>query len=194
MAVRSILFLAALLCLAPGCGSTPYMREALPGEALEAPPAGKALVNIHRPSDYGGHRVYLVFDGTQFVGASRGEERFQYVAEPGTHALVGYLADSIWATVSVIQADLLPDQVYDCVVDAGYFTSSIAVNPLPKGEKRRAKLPDWEEDQTTLVVDQQSNVAEYEADRREDNEEILKDFIGGPKQERVKVLAADDHR
>ncbi len=193
MNLRLFAAFALLLLCAPGC-STPYMRDARPDEVITAPPPGKALVNFHRPSDYGGHRLYHVFQKTNYLGSNLGEQRFQYVFEPGEHVFVGYLDDSIWSTVSVIRADLQPDKVYDCVVDAGYFTSSIALNPLKKDEKRRAKLEDWEDDEDLMVRSEESPWQQLEAKRRENNEEILQDFLHGEKQERVKLLAADDCR
>ena len=192
--LKSLAVCAPLFLFVQGCGSTLYMREALPNEVLTAPPPGKALVNVHRPSDYGGNRLYSIFDRTKFVGLTEGEQRFQYVCDPGEHVFVGYLNSSIWATVSVIKADLAADKVYDCVVDSGYFTSSIAVNPLPKNERRRPKIPDWEEDETAMILDGASGYAEWEADQQEKNEEILKDFLKGDKGDRVKTLAKDDCR
>ena len=191
---KSLAVCLPLFMLTQGCGGTLYMREALPNEVLVAPPPGKVLVNIHRPSDYGGNRLYSLFDKTRFMGLSEGEQRFQYVCDPGEHVFIGYLNGSIWATVSVIKADLLPDKIYDCVIDAGYFTSSIAVNPLPQADKRRPKLPDWDEDQTTMVLDDATNFGAWEADQAEDNEEILKEFVKGEKKDRLKQLAKSDHR
>ncbi len=193
MTLRAMALLGLLLLAAPGCGA-PRMREARPDEAITAPPAGKALVNFQRPSDYGGHREYAIFDRTTLLGTNFGEQRFQYVCDPGEHVFIGYLTDSIWATVSVIKATLLPDKVYDCIVDAGYFTSSIALNPLKKDEERREELPDWEDDSDLMVKNEAGNAAFYEADRRADNEEILKDFLEGEKTDRVKILAPDDCR
>lgn len=191
---KSLAVSLPLLVLAQGCGGTLYMREALPSEVLVAPPPGKVLVNVHRPSDYGGDRLYSIFDKTRFIGLTQGEQRFQYVCDPGEHVFIGYLNGSVWATVSVIKADLLPDKIYDCVVDAGYFTSSIAVSPLPKGDKRRPKLPDWDANETTMILDGASEFRGWEADQAEENEEILKEVAKGEKKERLKLLAKDDHR
>ena len=121
---RLIALCALLLLAAPGCG-TRFMRPANPGEMIVEAPEGKALVNFHRPSSYGGHREYVIFDSFTFVGLDLGEQRFQYLADPGEHIFIGYLTGSMWATVSVIKATLEAGKIYDCVVDAGYFTSSM---------------------------------------------------------------------
>ncbi|MGE0707864.1 MAG: hypothetical protein AB7N76_12855 [Planctomycetota bacterium] len=185
--------LVAALTVLAGCGGVPHMREAEPGELLSAPPAGKVLVNFNRDSGYGGHRVYAFFDGTRFVGCNKGAQRVQYVCEPGQHVFIGYLTSSIWATVSVVDAELLPDKVYDCIVDIGYFTAMIAMNPLKRGDARRGRLADWDEDQDTLVLDPEGRAVRYEAEQAETNQKIL-DEHKTKERDPAKVLAPDDHR
>lgn len=189
---RAIVLAAAVLA-STGCG-VPLMRPATPSEVYSAPPAGKTLVNFHRPSNYGGNRLYTVFDRTKFLGNDFGEQRFQYVCDPGEHIFIGFLRGSIWGSVSVIKADLQPDKIYDCIVDAGFFTSSIAINPIKKGEERREDFPDWEDDQRVFVVDDAQNVSGFEAKRQEDNEKIMADFVNGEKKDRLKYLDAADCR
>lgn len=191
---RRIALLACLLPLLIGCGGVPYMREALPGEILTAPPEGKVLVNFNRDSGYGGHRVYAFFDGTKLIGCNEGESRVQYVCEPGKHTFIGYLTDSIWATVAVVDAELLPGKVYDCIVDIGYFTAMIQMNPLKRGDARRENLADWDVDQDTLVLDPESDWRGYEADQAEDNAEILAKHAEKEERDPAKQLAATDHR
>jgi hypothetical protein len=185
---------ALLLLAAPGCG-TRYMRPANPGEMYEVPPEGMALVNFHRPSGYGGGREYTVFDSTTFVGLDLGHQRFQLVAEPGVHYFIGSLTRSMWATVSVIHATLEAGQIYDCVVDAGYFTSSIAVVPMTADQERREDIAEWEEDdERPMMIDELSRYKDYEADRHDDNLEIIADFVNGDKKERLKLLTPADAR
>ncbi len=191
---RLIALCALLLLAAPGCG-TRYMRPANPGEMVVTPPEGKALVNFHRPSNYGGGREYVVFDSFAFIGLSLGEQRYQLVCDPGEHIFIGYLTSSMWATVSVIKATLEAGKVYDCVIDSGYFTSSIAVNPMTKDQERREDIAEWEEDDEDLmVIDELSSWQAYEAKRREDHVEIIADFVNGEKKDRLKMLGPEDAR
>ncbi len=187
--------LSACICLAAigaGCVSAPrFTRLGQPNELLASPPAGKALVNFHRPSGYGGGAEFPVYDRDRLIGNSFGACRFQYVCDPGEHVFIGS-ADH----VSVIQADLKADKVYDVVVDItmGWWQANITLAPIGKANPRRPVVPEWEAKEKLLVPVQDATSGAWEDRMRPNNQRILADFMGGPKAERVVRLAADDCR
>ena len=103
------LIFAGTLCV--GCSGLP--KQLTKTQRIEQPPAGKALVNFHRPSTWGGGQLYPIFDlnGKMLIDLPGGCE-FQQVCEPGENVFMG------WAEhVAVVKADVAPDKVYDVMVD-----------------------------------------------------------------------------
>ncbi|RMG16629.1 MAG: hypothetical protein D6731_05850 [Planctomycetota bacterium] len=178
-----------------GCG-TPCMRPADPGEVLEAPPEGKALLNVHRPSGFAGGVWYSVFDGTTLAGVNKGGQRFQYVCDPGKHVLIG--RSGAGGAISVVRADVEADRIYDLVVDVAYdFWTGWAPRtlvPITRSEERRSEVPTWEASEQVLVVDTTQKVAAWEDSWRAENERAVKDFDGGSKKDRLLYLTAPDAR
>ncbi len=187
-----VLGIAVLAALSAGCSSIPnFTRAGEPGELLAAPPAGKALVNFHRPSGYGGGADLPVFDRTTLIGNSLGKTRFQYVCDPGEHVFVARKD-----AVSVVQARLLGDRVYDIVIDVGmgWWSANIQIQPITKTHERRGELGKWEGLERLLVSVRNDAAVAYETKLRADLEGILKDFFGGSKADRLRKLEPDDHR
>jgi hypothetical protein len=193
--MRSSLRFGALalvgVCLA-GCAGVPKTSKVV--ERLSQPPPGKALVNFHRPSNYGGLRAIAIFggDGKMLVDLP-GASLCQRVCDPGEAIFIA------WADhVTVVKADLAPDKIYDMMVDVspGVWQINIYLTPLTKQDPRRAKLAEFERrEKRTLAVNPASRrVAEYEAQKRKHIEQIKSDFLGGGKSDRVRVLAKDDCR
>jgi hypothetical protein len=185
-----ILFAVVGSWLLSGC-SVAFMREAEPRERLQAPPPGKALVNFHRPSSMYNNDDLPVFDREKLIGNTKGSTGFQYVCDPGEHVFLAAAEQ-----VTVIKAQLLPDKTYDVVCDAGmgWWSANLKLVPMEKAEPRRPKIPEWEESETLVVFVADEKAQAYEAKRREANAAILKDFLGGPKAERVTRLEPGDHR
>jgi hypothetical protein len=184
--------LLAAMALGCGCASVPKTSKLV--TRLAGPPPGKALVNFHRPSSYGGSIGVPIFDleGKMLVDM-RGASLYQMVCEPGEKVFVS------WAEhVTVIKAELAPDKTYDVMVDVapGWVQANIYLTPLHKGDGRRARLADFERrEKWTIAVNPDSpRVVEYQASNRERIAQIKKDFLGGEKSDRVKVLAQDDCR
>lgn len=178
---------ALLLTALTACGGTRFMG---PATAVEAPPAGKALVNFHRPSNYGGGADFPIYDRTRLVGNLEGKSMFQYIAEPGEHLFIGR-ADK----VSVVKAQLAADKVYDIAVDVGMgmMQANVHLAALGKGDERRAKLADWQAKERVIGLSDQAEADRFAERKRKDIEKIIADFEG-PKKDRVQLLAADDCR
>jgi len=189
---RSLCFLLGTALLAACGGGVRYMAPAAPGqEPLTAPPEGKVLVNVHRPSGYGGGYTMAVFDGEKMIGNSFGKTRFQYVCDPGVHHLLSWSGH-----VTVIEADLAAGGVYDLVVDVapGAWSAAISLTPITKDHERRPKLEEWERTERLMVFVPDEKSRRFEADNRERVQEILRDFVGGEKSDRLGHLEPDDKR
>ncbi|GDY13211.1 hypothetical protein LBMAG53_20890 [Planctomycetota bacterium] len=196
--MRRFLILAlSLACLVgTGCGGVRFMA---PGTAkIAAPAAGKALVNVHRPSTMYGHGVDLiVWDGEKVIGNTHGRDLFQYECEPGRHVF-----HAKHLNVSVIVADLAAGGVYDLVTDCG--PNFVPFQPgyrlwlkeLPAGDSRRADIPKWESSETLLALDpaQADKRAAYERREQADVQKYLADFTTGSKQDKAGKIAASDKR
>jgi hypothetical protein len=192
MSTRWILGIVVLAGLSAGCTSVPHFtRAGEPHELLAAPPAGKALVNFHRPSGFGGGVDLPVFDGTTLIGNSLGKTRFQYVCDSGEHVFIARRE-----SVSVVQAHLLGDQVYDVVTDVGlgWWSANIQIEPITKLHERRGELAKWEGAERLLVPVRDDAALAYEERQCSDIEVILEDFLGGAKSDRLRKLEPDDHR
>ncbi len=184
-----ILGVAALACA--GCAGLPKHLKQV--QRIEQPPPGKALVNFHRPSNWGGAEKFAIFDGSghMLIDLPGGSE-FQYVADPGENVFMA------WADhVTVVKADVAPDKIYDIMVDIGmgWVRGNIKLVPLTKNDPRRAELAKFEKrEKKVLAQNREEHVNEYEAKNKERVEEIKRDFLGGTKSERVSVLSRDDCR
>lgn len=193
MIQRLVLVLSLIsLVVLPSCGGLDYMR---PAEADELPlasaPANKALVNFHRPSNYGGAHPYEVFDRTKVIGNTQGKMRFQYVCEPGEHIFIG-VADR----ASAIRAELAAGEVYDVVVNItpGWMQANITLEALVAGHPKRAELSTWEErEELWYFLDDEAAASRSER-RREWAQKTLTDFLGGSHADRLQELGAGDER
>ena len=174
------------------CGGLQYMRTAEPNETrLTAAPEGMALVNFHRPSNYGGSLDYEVFDRTRLIGNTSGTTLFQYSCEPGEHVFIG-VADR----ASAIQADLAAGGVYDVVVNIapGWMQANITLEAIGAGHPKRSEVSAWEQrEQLMLFVDDEDARSRSER-RRAWAEKTLADFLGGSHHERLQRLSATDSR
>ena len=191
-----------LLCLLPlsilvaivgaGCASLPKTARIV--QRISQPPAGKALVNFHRPSNAAGGRLIAIFDGNgKMLMDLPGGSLFQHVCDPGEQVFM------VWADhVTVVKADLAPDKIYDIMVDVapGWVQANIFLTPLTKDAPRRAKLAEFErrEKKTLGLNTAAPRVAEYEAQNQPRVQEIKRDFLTGEKANRVKLLQKTDCR
>ncbi|MCA8959008.1 MAG: hypothetical protein KDC38_00785 [Planctomycetes bacterium] len=184
----STMILLGLVAIATSACGTPYMRE-VEGPALASPLSGQSLVNFIRPSGYGGGVDFQVFDRYEFIGNLEGKERFQYVCAPGKHLFIGRKDQ-----VTVVDADLLPDQVYDIVVNVypGWWQANIKLEPMSDRHPKIAELPEWEERCDLMEYD--GSGERFEGGMRRKLDRIVEDFVHGEKRDRVQVLGPNDHR
>jgi hypothetical protein len=190
---------AILVCLAAllssGCGGTRFME---PGARLDAPPAGKALVNVHRPSTaYGGGADLVVWDGDNIIGNTHGKDMFQYVCEPGAHVF-----HSKQANVSVLRADLAAGKTYDIVTDCGpnlvpfQANYRLWLNAVGANDTRRADVDKWLAREKTLVLSakDENDRLSYQKRCLGDVRKYLHDFTDGDKKDKAGALKLDDGR
>ena len=186
----SLLIMAAAF-LGVGCAGIPTNVKV---SRITQPPPGKALVNFHRPTNYGGAMLLPIFDDNgKMLMDLPGGSLFQHVCDPGQHVFI------TWADhVTVLKADVAPDKIYDILVDVsmGWVQANIFFSPLAKDSPRRAKLAEFEKrEKKTLGLNASApRVAEYEANSQKRIADIKRDFLGGKKDERVKYLNNDDCR
>jgi hypothetical protein len=175
-----------------GCQSIPKTTQMT--ARISQPPAGKALVNFHRPSNYAGNRPVPIFDGNgKMLMDQPGVSLFQHVCNPGEQVFI------VWADhVTVVKADLAADKIYDIMVDVGmgWVQPNIVLTPLTKSDPRRARLAEFEMRETrTLTLNPASpRVAQYEAQNQPRVAEIKADFLSGQKSDRLRFLQKDDCR
>jgi len=181
---------ALSLALLAGCASFPKDLTITP--RLEQPPAGKALVNFHRPSKWGGAERFAIFSGDGAVLVDLpGAAQFQHVCDPGEHLFLAW-ADQ----ASVVKAELEAGKVYDIMVDIsmGWVRGNIKLIPLAKDDDRRARLGEFEKRERVVSQSRTSHLSEYEQKNKGRIEEIKKDFLSGEKSDRLSVLRKEDCR
>jgi hypothetical protein len=158
MKIKRIAIHSLALCLVFGlpiaaCAGSKLIQT----QRIASPPSGKALVNFHRPTAYGGNERVPIFDGTgKMLIDLPGKSEFQVVCDPGEQLFIA------WADhVSVVKADLAADKTYDIMVDVGmgWMEANIRLTPLSKDDPRRAKLKSakrmcgpWSETNTSLIT------------------------------------------
>lgn len=189
---RVSIALAILVSLTfQSCGVR-FMRKPAKGEvALVAAPSGKALVNFHRPSGFGGAVDYYVFDQKKLIGNTKGGNLFQYTCDPGEHVFIGTAQRG-----SAIKADLVAGKVYDVVINVGmgFFTANISLEPITKDHKKRSELPKWEKREQLWVFADDERCRKFEDRRQRWAEDTLNDFLNGSHKDRLQTLGPDDHR
>jgi hypothetical protein len=185
--LRLLAFAALFLALA-GCGGIRFMAR--DDGAPRTAPADKALVNFVRPSNWGGGEDLPIFDGKKLIGNVEGKMIFPYLTTPGEHWFIANKGH-----VSVVKADLKAGQVYDIAVDIapGAFSANVFLSPIGKGSERRGKVAEWDSLPRYRFADG-PDATSFESKRAGQVDEILKDFQAGGKKDRIKTMAADDHR
>jgi hypothetical protein len=190
---RSVVLSLSLAMLALGAGCAGLPKHVSTAPRMAQPPPGKALINIHRPSNYGGAAFFPIFDGDgKFICDMPGASEFQYVCAPGKHVFIG------WADhVSVVEADVAADKVYDIVVDVGmgWVKANIRLIALNKANERRSRVAEFEKrEKRVVVLNRNDHVTQYEQRNQKRVAEVKSDFFGGPKSDRVEHLRQDDCR
>jgi hypothetical protein len=188
--MRTITALLTGVWLLGTCHAAPeneWIERHPKADRLSAPPPGKALVNFHRQGSLK-KLTYSVFNraGT-FLADVPYKGEFQCVCDPGEQVFIGWLLNS---NISVIKADLEAGRVYDVLIDG----NKLKMFPLTRDDPRRASLAEWEADEDPVSLKRLPRVSDSEARARPRVEQIVKDFLGGPKSERVLTLGKADRR
>jgi hypothetical protein len=188
---RSSLVLLLGLLLA-GCAQSKWTRK-YPVKLtprLSAPPPNQALVNFHRPSKLGSGMTVPVFDGNGVMLCNLpGGSGFQWVGAPGEHVFISLTP----IHADVIKAQLAPNRIYDIMIDFR-FGQGDQIVPMPKHDPRRSRLAEFEGSEQVVTMVRDALNEEFERGCQAQLQEIRRDFLGGAKQSRLKLLDADDCR
>jgi hypothetical protein len=152
-----------------------------------SPPAGKALVCIHRPSAVGGNSLYyfgIWVDG-KFIADIGNANSVAYVCEPGKH----YFLSLFPGEASCIEAQLLPDKTYDLLAERIWTRR---LQPLHQNDKTRRQVAKWS--QKNRWIEPAATAAAYEQEKKEMAQQFLEEFISGKRHDKLQHLAPDDHR
>jgi hypothetical protein len=174
---------------APMTKTSKYMAASL--SAPTAPPAGKALVCIHRPKAGMGWKLYTaIWVDTKFVADLGNRHSVAYVCEPGRH----YFMNTSVEEQACIEAELLPDQTYDFWAQSGYgfWIASFKLKPLHQDAKTRQLVAKWT--QQNRWVERTAPAAAYEQTKQDQIRQLLEEFISGKRHDKLQHLAAEDHR
>ncbi|MEI7732590.1 MAG: hypothetical protein WCO56_23665 [Verrucomicrobiota bacterium] len=167
---------------------------------IATPPAGKALVNIHRT--YHGVFRCAIFDekGTFLMDLPEYCE-WQQVCEPGQKSFLVLFAGGV---VQVITADLAADKTYDFVIDdfsgkdikvhTGY--RGFLFTPLSMNPRWRTRLDELEKQDADKVftLERDAVAIEVETSKRDRVNDVIKDYLGGTKSESVIHTIKEDGR
>lgn len=187
---RRSLFTAAVLMLAvltPGVSNAAktHITEVA---RISAPPAGKALVNIHRrlKDMLAGNSIRSpIFDaGGTLLMDLPGDSECQLVCEPGQKTFITWYGAS---SVCVVTADLAPDKKYDLVLCLDQ--KGVILVPLSQAPAKLRKLdldgPKQQQAEKVFTLQRDEAALDYEASQKAHIEQIKTDFLGGKKSGRV---------
>jgi len=188
-----VLLAACLLLALPACSLSSFMRDVDGDQALARPPAGKAIVNFHRPDAWAARGFeYSIFDREKLIGSSRAGTWFQYVCEPGEHLFLGTaLVDS------AILAQVAPDQVYDILVTVGLdfrHWHDIELDPITRKDAKFGEPAQWELQQQLRVFVPNDYARTYEQAHSAWARRAIHEFEHGSDRPRLQRLEPDDHR
>ena len=178
-----------------GCASHPAKdakNMAGPANAPTSPPPGKTLVCIHRPSEPIGYKMYStsIWDGTNYLATLWNNHSIAYVCEPGTH----YFMNLSVEITGCVEAQLLPDQIYDLWVDhyMGWWVHDFKIKPMHQDDRTRQRVAKWSTRHEWVQPAPQGTG--YEQKDLEKMQRLLEEFSSGKRADRLQHLAADDHR
>ncbi len=106
-----------------GCAQAPIYSALVPASSrVEVAPAGKVIVNIHRPDEFfSAQRTFLVFDRSKFIGSLGVGTSIQYIADPGEHLIIACACAGAQAAPvqvpSAVSVTLLPGQSFDLLAE-----------------------------------------------------------------------------
>ena len=158
---------------------------------ISVPPAGKALVNIHRV--FGGPIRNPIFDGSgNFLMDLPGTSECQLVCQPGQKVFITWYGAN---PINVVTADLAPDKTYDLLLLLDFWKGVlfIPVSQAPAKLHDLEKLEKKEADKV-FTLERDEAALNFEASQKVHIEQIKTDFLGGNKSGRVVHVNKDDCR
>jgi hypothetical protein len=188
----SLVLAGALFCgCAPINKTSKFMTVAM--GAPTSPPAGKALVCIHRPKAFWGNKLYTkIWDGTNFIADLGNGHSVASVCEPGKH----YFMNTSAQAEGCVETDLLPDKTYDLWTDTvtATFIVSFKLKPLHQDDQARQQVAEWTK--KNRWVEPGSRASGFGQNEKEQNQirQLIEDFTSGKRHDKLQHLAADDHR
>jgi len=187
----SLVLAGALFSGCAGPMAKPSKIMAAAATIPSAPPPGKALVCVQRPKSWWGQKFYTgIWDDTHFVADLGNGHSVAYVCEPGTHHFMNL---SIEAT-GCVEAQLLPDQIYDLRTDTLLWTAlvSFKIKPLHQDAETRARVAEWT--RRNHWVEPTPPSAAYEQEKQDTVRRLLEEFTTGDRKDKLQHLAPEDHR
>jgi len=181
------LTIALCLLLTPGCvshrpGFIPNSMQAA-GPPPLTPPPGKCLVFFHNNTLFS-YTSTAVWDGTNFIAAVANRQSAAAVFDPGEHM---FASRFLGRCVSVIEADLLPDQIYDIAAFKYLY-----LTPVKRGEKEHDLVSQWMKD--AIWVTRGPNAAAFETKHKGYIMKMITASTVGNKKDQLLHLAPEDHR
>jgi len=176
-------------CAGPMGHTSKYMAVMSAGPS--APPPGMAMVCIHRPRAGIGAKLYTaVWDDAKFVADLGNGHSSAYVCTPGLHHFLNLSVEE----TGCIEAQLLPDQIYDLRIDGGYgvWIASFKIVPVHQDAEGKKLVAEWT--RKNRWVERPSSSAAYEQARQADISRVIEEFTTGRRHDKLQHLAPDDHR
>lgn len=165
---------------------------------LAAPPAGKALVNIHRLGPKGpwgsdDFRIPIFDETGKFLMDLPNKTECQLIFEPGTKTLITWFGAN---PVAVVTADLAQNKTYDFVFDVSIWKGGTYLVPLSQAPHGLQNLEKLEEKMAkkVYVLERDEAALAYEASQQAHIEQIKADFLGGKKSARLVHVNQNDCR
>ena len=175
--------------LLSGCASQ-QAKTSKNADIPTSPPAGKALICIHRPKGSVGRQFYApVWVDTRLIAALGNGQSVACICEPGKHDFLCLSAE----ITSCVQAELLANQTYDLWIDRylGWWQNDFKIKPLHQDGKTRQLVAEWSKENhwVEAASSEAAHVQGYQSVQH-----LIEEFTVGKRHDKLQYLAPDDHR
>lgn len=172
--LRSVLILIVLLSLS-ACGGTALMKPSTPVE----PGGDHALINIMRPSSFGGAILFGIWDREDFVGILTRASTIQYKASPGEHLIMARAEN--W---SAVRATVDAGKTYYILAQPrmGAWKARVSLSVIQPDDKRltkwmRTKKIEIDQSKLGTYVDERVENVKAAAARYDSGQEPVTDTL-----------------
>jgi hypothetical protein len=149
-----------------------------------SPPAGKALVCIHRQRALIGCKAYVaIWEDTNFIADLGSGHSVACICDPGKHYFVSTSGDP-----GCVEAELLADQIYDLRTGPVVF----ALTRLDQDQETRRQVAEWTRENRWIKPAPAAVV--YEQAKQDRIRQLIESFISGSRKDKLQHLAPEDHR